>query len=89
VTARPIGPYSLYWACRIQGADAYRVGKPIDACPYGVTREFSGRAWRDRWRAAAQAAGVKLPYEIAGHLTRDRVRSGHGPWLNPRALSAF
>jgi ribosome modulation factor len=60
---RPIGPYTLYWACRFQGADAYRAGRPIDACPYGVTRQFSGRAWRDGWRAAAKAAGVKLPHE--------------------------
>lgn len=63
--ARPIGPYSLYWACRIQGADAYRAGQQIVACPYGDTREFSGRAWRDGWRAAAKAAGVRLPHEIA------------------------
>jgi ribosome modulation factor len=61
---RPIGPYSLYWACRIQGAHAYRAGKALTDCPYGDTREFSGRAWRDGWRAAAKAAGVKLPHKI-------------------------
>jgi ribosome modulation factor len=62
---RLLGPYSLYWACRIQGADAFRDSRPIDACPYGTERQFSGRAWRDGWRAAASAAGVKLPHEIA------------------------
>ena len=65
MATRPIGPHSLYWACRIQGANAYRAGELITACPYGANREFSGRAWRDRWRAAQQAAGVKLPNEIA------------------------
>jgi len=65
MSARPIGPYSLYWQCRIQGADAYRAGKPIDADPYGTGRQFSGRAWRDGWRAAAKTAGLKLPHEIA------------------------
>jgi hypothetical protein len=66
MATRPIGPHSLYWACRIQGANAYRAGQPIDAClyPYGADREFSGRAWRDGWRAAAKAAGMKLPHEI-------------------------
>jgi hypothetical protein len=64
MATRPIGPYSLYWLCRIQGADAYRAGKPIEAEPYGDSRQFSGRAWRDGWRAAAQAAGVTLPHEI-------------------------
>jgi ribosome modulation factor len=62
---RPIGPYSLYWQCRRQGADAYRGGQPLDACPYSTDRQFSGRAWRDGWRAAAKAAGVTLPHEIA------------------------
>jgi hypothetical protein len=62
---RPIGPYSLYWRCRIQGAIAYRASQSIDACPYDDNRHFSGRAWRDRWRAAAHPAGVKLPHEIA------------------------
>jgi hypothetical protein len=62
--ARPIGPYSLYWACRIQGANAFRAGKLITDEPYGQQRQFSGRAWRDGWRAAAQAAGVKLPHEL-------------------------
>jgi ribosome modulation factor len=61
----PIGPHELYWRCRFQGADAYRAGNSIDACPYGANRHFSGRAWRDGWRAAAKAAGVKLPHEIA------------------------
>jgi hypothetical protein len=61
----PIGPHTLYWACRFQGADAYRDGQLIDACPYGPDRQFSSRAWRDGWRAAARAAGVKLPHEIA------------------------
>jgi hypothetical protein len=60
---RPIGD-SLYWQCRHQGADAYRAGRLIHPSPYGDNREFSGRAWRDGWRAAAQAAGVKLPHEI-------------------------
>ena len=62
---RPIGPYSLYWQCRIQGADAYRAGQKLDACPYDNNRGFSGRAWRDGWRAAAKAAGVNLPHEMA------------------------
>jgi ribosome modulation factor len=62
---RPLGPHELYWRCRIQGANAYRAGRLIYLCPYGDTRQFSGRAWRDGWRAAAQAAGVKLPHEIA------------------------
>lgn len=61
---RPLGPHSLYWACRIQGANAYRAGKVITDCPYDANRGFSGRAWRGGWRAAAQAAGVKLPHEI-------------------------
>jgi hypothetical protein len=65
MATRPLGPHSLYWACRIQGANAYRVGKVITDCPYDANREFSGRAWRDGWRAAAKAAGVKLPHEIA------------------------
>jgi hypothetical protein len=65
MATRPIGPYSLYWQCRHQGADAYRARQPIDACPYDDNRQFSGRARRDGWRAAAQAAGVKLPHEIA------------------------
>ena len=64
MVARPIGPYSLYWRCRIQGANAYRAGELISACPYDQDREFSGRAWRDGWRPAAQAACVKLPHEI-------------------------
>jgi hypothetical protein len=59
------GPYTLYWACRFQGADAFRAGKPIDADPYSPDRQFSGRAWRDGWRAAAHADGVKLPHETA------------------------
>jgi acid phosphatase type 7 len=63
--ARPIGPHSLYWQCRIQGADTFRDSQPIDACPYSEDREFSGRAWRDGWRAAAVAAGVKLPHQLA------------------------
>ena len=62
---QPIGPYTLYWACRFQGAAAYRARAAIDACPYGKDREFSGRAWRDGWRAAAKAAGVTLPHQIA------------------------
>jgi len=49
----PIGPYSLYWQCRQQGADAFRDSQPIDDCPYGARRGFSGRAWRDRWRASS------------------------------------
>ena len=49
----------------IQGADAYRAGRPVDECHYSTDREFSGRAWRDGWRAAAKAAGVELPHEIA------------------------
>ena len=49
MATRPIGPYSLYWARRIQGADAYQAGKLITACPYGANRQFSGRAWRDGW----------------------------------------
>ena len=65
MATRPIGPYSLYWLCRIQGADAYRAGAALTDCPYDHTRQFSGRAWRDGWRAAAQAAGVKFPHEIA------------------------
>ena len=40
VATRPIGPYSLYWQCRHQGADAYRAGRPIETCPYGAIREF-------------------------------------------------
>ena len=63
---RPIGPWSLYWACRHQGADAYRAGVPL-ADPYdAIGRPFSGRAWRDGWRAAAAAEGVKLPHMLAG-----------------------
>jgi hypothetical protein len=62
--ARPIGPFSLYWRCRIQGADAFRAGELITACPYGHSRQFSGRAWRDGWRSAAARAGVKLPHEL-------------------------
>jgi hypothetical protein len=62
---RPIGPHSLYWACRHQGAAAYRAGKPLRADPYGTSRPFSGRAWRDGWRAAAAAAGVLLPHQVA------------------------
>jgi hypothetical protein len=61
---RPIGPHSLYWECRHHGADAYRAGRLITACPYDEDCGFSGRAWRDGWRAAAKAAGVKLPHEI-------------------------
>jgi hypothetical protein len=67
MVTRPIGPYSLYWQCRIQGADAYRAGRLITACPYDEDRGFSGRAWRDGWRAAASAAGAKLPHEIAAN----------------------
>ena len=55
----------MTWQCRILGANMYRAGQPVDACPYGKDRPFSGRAWRDGWRAAAKAAGVKLPHEIA------------------------
>jgi hypothetical protein len=29
MATRPIGPHSLYWACRIQGANAYRAAKVI------------------------------------------------------------
>jgi hypothetical protein len=65
MATRPIGPFSLYWQCRIQGADAFRDSQPIDACPYDEDRGFSGRAWRDGWWAAASADGVKLPHEIA------------------------
>ena len=65
MAARPIGPWSQYWQCRIQGADAYRAGRLITACPYDEDRQFSGRAWRDGWRAAAVAAGVKLPHQLA------------------------
>jgi hypothetical protein len=35
------------------------------ADPYAPDRQFSGRAWRDGWRAAAKADGVKLPHEEA------------------------
>jgi hypothetical protein len=59
-TVRPIGPWSLY--CN-QGARAYVADAAIHACPYGSDREFSGRAWRDGWRAAASVAGVKMPHE--------------------------
>jgi hypothetical protein len=52
MATRPIGPYSLYWACRIQGAGAFRAGRPIDADPYGVNRQFSGRAWRGDFRTS-------------------------------------
>jgi hypothetical protein len=48
---QPLGPWSLYWACRHQGANAYRAGRPL-ADPYGPDRPFSGRAWRDGSRAA-------------------------------------
>jgi hypothetical protein len=61
-------PYrSLFvvWQCRIQGANAFWARQPIVACPYGDDREFSGRALRDGWREAAQAAGVKLPHQVA------------------------
>jgi hypothetical protein len=65
-SSRPIGPHSLYWACRHQGAAAYRARHPLEADPYaGEHRPFSGRAWRDGWRAAASAAGVKMPHELA------------------------
>jgi hypothetical protein len=67
MATRPLGSYSLYWQCRIQGANAFRARQPIVACPYGDNRKFSGRAWRDGWRAAAKAAGVKLPHEIAAN----------------------
>jgi hypothetical protein len=60
---QPIGPWSLYWACRHQGADAYRAGRPL-ADPYGPGRPFSGRAWRDGWRAAASSAGAVLPHMV-------------------------
>jgi hypothetical protein len=59
--ARPIGPHSLYWQCRIQGAKAYRAGAELRD-PYGDSRPFSGRAWRNGWRAAAARAGVLLPH---------------------------
>jgi hypothetical protein len=62
---RPLGPHELYWRCRIRGANAYRAGGLIHPCPYGADREFSGRAWRDGWLAAAQAVGVTLPHEMA------------------------
>ena len=64
VTGRPIGPHSLYWQCRHQGADAYRAGESLRD-PYGERRPFSGRAWRDGWRAAASSAGLLLPHELA------------------------
>jgi hypothetical protein len=63
-TRRPIGPHSLYWACRHQGAAAYRAGAPL-VDPYGTSRPFSGRAWRDGWRAAAARDGVLLPHQLA------------------------
>jgi hypothetical protein len=65
---RPIGPWSLYWQCRVHGVGAFRDSQPIDACPYGADRG-SGRAWRDAWRAAAKAAGVKLPHESRMMIT--------------------
>jgi hypothetical protein len=43
MSTRPLGPYSLYWQCRIQGANAYRAGRLITACPYDANRGFSGR----------------------------------------------
>jgi predicted small lipoprotein YifL len=49
----------------VQGAKAYRTGRPIVACPYSEDRQFSGRAWRDGWPAEAVAAGVKLPHQLA------------------------
>jgi ribosome modulation factor len=62
---RPIGPYTLYLGVPVPGADAYRAGQLIDACPYEPNTQFSGRAWRDGWRAAAHADRVKLPHEEA------------------------
>ncbi len=61
---RLIGPYFAVLAIRIQGANTYGAGCLITACQYDEDRGFSGRAWRDGWRAAAKAAGVKLPHEI-------------------------
>jgi hypothetical protein len=61
VPRRPIGPYSLYWACRRQGADSFLAGEPL-LDPYGTSRPFSGRAWRDGWRAAAARDGLLLPH---------------------------
>ena len=64
-TPRPIGPFSLYWQVRIQGALAYRAGAPL-ANPYdAIGCPFSARAWRDGWRAATSTAGVLLPHELA------------------------
>jgi hypothetical protein len=65
MAAGATGPYTLYWECRFEGAGAFPAGQPIDAAPYWPDRQFSGRAWREGWRAAAMAAGVKLPHQLA------------------------
>jgi hypothetical protein len=59
---RRIGPYSLYWACRIQGANAYRAGKVITDCPYDHNRIFRSRLAR-RLAGRCAAAGVRLPHK--------------------------
>jgi hypothetical protein len=72
VATRPIGPYSLYWQCRHQGADEYRAADQSRRartvqfrCPYGAIREFPAVLGVMGGWAAVQAAGVKLPHEIA------------------------
>lgn len=56
-TPPPVGPRGLAIRVATQGADAYRAGLTLLACPYGPARPYSRRAWVAGYSSAELAAG--------------------------------
>lgn len=70
--ARPaIGPRSLAIACAQQGAEAYRRGLRVLACPYGPARPYSRRSWLVGYNGEAKRAGARMPADVADETDDD------------------
>lgn len=55
-TPPPVGPRGLAIRVATQGAEAYRAGRTLLACPYGPARPFSRRAWVAGYASAELAS---------------------------------
>lgn len=60
-TPPPVGPRGLAIRVATQGAEAYRAGRTLLACPYGPARPFARRAWVAGYASAEVAAGGRPP----------------------------
>lgn len=68
---QPIGARSLAIYAAAQGAEAYRDGAVVLACPYGPTRPYSRRAWVAGYDGEAQRAGARMPADVADDTVED------------------